>query len=92
MLKPFQDFAEKELKKSNVTYKIKRTYTVDKRRMSDEVYVKELPNTLEKIGYYLSVDQDKNGWYRMYQPTIPYKRGQKYGDIPKRFEDLGISY
>lgn len=88
MLKEFQNYAEKVLKETNTTHKVVQTFTVDGRRMSDEIYVKDLPSKLEEIGYYLAVRPEKDGYTRLYSPSIKMSSelghpSRPYGYIPE---------
>ncbi|WP_281991222.1 hypothetical protein [Aquimarina aggregata] len=85
MLKELQNYAIKVLEETNTKHKIRKNFTEDNRHVSDTIFVKELPNKLKEIGYYLSVKKNQKGYYFICQPTIPHCQGQPYGFIP---EDL----
>lgn len=88
MLREFQDYAVKVLEETSTTHKVVETFTVDGRRMTDEIYVKDLPSKLEEIGYYLAVKPQKDGYIRLYSPSIKMSSeighpSRAYGYIPE---------
>lgn len=87
MLKEFKECAIKVLEETNTKHKIKKNFTEDNRHISDTIFVKELPNKLKEIGYYLSVKKNKKGYYFVCQPTIKHLPGQCFGAIPQDLLD-----
>ncbi len=85
MLKIAQEYAIKKLRESKINYKLIPTFTIDNKRVSDEIYVKAIPKMLKEKGYYLSEKPNRKGFFRLYQPTIAYSPNQSYGHTPDGF-------
>ncbi|TYP71507.1 hypothetical protein [Aquimarina intermedia] len=84
MLKEHQQRAKELLKGKD--FKIVPTFTVDGKRLTDEIWIKELTPELEKLGYYI-VDSYKEGdYYRLFSPVQPHTPGDCYGVIKRSLE------
>ena len=78
MLKKFREKAKELLKGKD--FKIVKTFTTEGRRMTDEIWIKELTPELKELGYYITHHKE-DGYYRLFQPVQPYTPGDCYGVI-----------